>query len=190
MLSGLQVYSISRKLTLMNMMVSTVALLLACVSFFLYDLYTFREAVVRGLTIQSQMIASNIVSAIMFNDPGSAEKTLAALQASPQIIYAEIYTPDGKPFAGFWREGGSRPEVLPSLPAGQIQRHWFARKEIGIVRSIIFQGKPIGEVYIRSDVKAMDDRLKSYLLIVVAVLCVCLLTALFVSSVAQRAIAK
>jgi signal transduction histidine kinase len=187
---ALQVYSISRKLTLMNMMVSTVALLLACVSFFVYDLYTFREAVVRGLTIQSQIIASNTVSAIVFNDPGSAEKTLAALKASPHIIYAEIYTPDAKPFAGFWREGGNRPEALPSLSPGQIQRHWFAKHEIGMVRSIVFQGKPIGEVYLRSDLKAMDDRLKSYLLIVAAVLCVCLITALFVSSVAQRAIAK
>lgn len=187
---ALQVYSISRKLTLMNMMVSTVALLLACASFFVYDLYTYREAVVRGLTIQSQIIASNTVSAIVFNDPGSAEKTLAALQASPHVIYAEIYTPDAKPFAGFWRDRASRPEPLPPLQAGQIQRHWFTNNEIGMVRSIVFQGKPIGEVYIRSDLKAMDDRLKSYLLIVIAVLCVCLITALFVSSIAQRAIAK
>jgi len=186
----LQVYSISRKLTLMNMMVSTVALVLACVSFFVYDLYTFREAVVLGLTIQSQIIASNTVSAIVLNDPGSAEKTLAALKASPHVIYAEIYTPDAKPFAGFWREGCNRPEALPSLPEGEIQRHWFSKHEIGMVRSIVFQGKTIGEVYIRSDLKAMDDRLKSYLLIMAAVLCVCLITALFVSSVAQRAIAK
>jgi signal transduction histidine kinase len=186
----LHVYSISRKLTVMNMMVSTVALVLACVSFFVYDLYTFRESVVQGLTIQSQIIASNTISAIVFNDPGSAEKTLAALQASPHIIYAEIYTPDSKPFAGFWRRGGSRPEPLPSLAPGQMQRHWFSKNEIGMVRSIVFQGKPIGEVYIRSDLEAMDYRLKSYLLIVAAVLCVCLITALFVSSVAQRSIAK
>jgi signal transduction histidine kinase len=190
MLGGLQVYSISRKLTLMNMMVSTIALLLACASFFIYDLYTFREAVVRGLTIQSQIIGSNTVSAIVFNDPASAEKTLSALQASPHVVYAEIYTPDGHPFAGYRRNGSASAVPVPAIPAGQTQAHWFEKGEIGLVRYIVFQGKTIGEVYIRSDLKAMDDRLKSYLLIVLAVLSICLITALAVSSVAQRAIAK
>jgi len=186
----LQVYSISRKLTLMNTLVSAIALLLACASFFIYDLYTFREAVVRGLTIQSQIIAANTVSAIVFNDPGSAEKTLSALQVSPHILYAEIYTPDARPFAGYWRGGSGRPDPLPPIPEGQIQAHWFKKGEIGLVRQIVFQGKTIGEVYIRSDLKAMDDRLKTYLLIVLVVFSVSLITALVVSSVARRSIAK
>jgi signal transduction histidine kinase len=186
----LQVYSISRKLTLMNMLVSTIALLLACASFFMYDLYTFRQAVVRSVSIQSQIIASNTISALVFNDPASAENTLSALQASPHIMYAEIYTPDTRPFAGYRRGGRGKVEGLPPLGPGTTQDHWFKKGEIGLVRSIVFQGKPLGYVYIRSDLKAMDDRLKSYLLIVLAVLSVCLVTALFVSSVAQRSIAK
>src|SRR6202158_4773431 len=47
-----------------------------------------------------------------------------------------------------------------------------------MARSIIFQGKPTGTVYIRSDLGAMNDRLKSYALIVVVVLLVSLLVAL------------
>ena len=38
---NIQNYSISKKLTWMNMLVSGVALLLACAAFFAYDLYSF-----------------------------------------------------------------------------------------------------------------------------------------------------
>ena len=74
-----QQYSISRKLTLMNMLVSAVALLLASGGFCAYDLYSFRRALVRNVSIQAQIIGDNTVSALLFNDPHSAENTLSPL---------------------------------------------------------------------------------------------------------------
>ena len=53
-----------------------------------------------------------------------------------------------------------------------------------------FQGKPTGTVYIRSDLGAMNDRLRSYALIVVAVLFVSLLVALLISRMSQRVISE
>ena len=56
-----------------------------------------------------------------------------------------------------------------------------------MARAITFQGKPTGTVYIRSDLGAMNDRLKSYALIVVAaVWFVSLLVALAVGLVINR----
>ena len=55
-----------------------------------------------------------------------------------------------------------------------------------MARTIIFQGKPTGTVYIRSDLGAMNDRLKSYALIVAAVWIVSLLVALAVGLVINR----
>src|SRR5580698_3745765 len=96
-----QHYSISKKLTLMNLLVSGVALLLACVGFCAYDLYSFRMALVRSISIQAQIVGDNTVSALLFNDPHSAEKTLSALRANPNLMCAQIYTRDGQPFAGY-----------------------------------------------------------------------------------------
>src|SRR5713226_3236518 len=171
-------YSISRKLTLMNMLVSAVALLLASGGFCAYDLYSFRRALVRNVSIQAQIIGDNTVSALLFNDPHSAEKTLSALRANPNLMYAQIYTRDGQPFAGYWRDGAGKTGALPIISQGQIQNHWFTDGSLGLARSIVFQGKPTGTVYIRSDLGAMNDRLKSYALIVVVVLFVSLLVAL------------
>ena len=176
-------YSISRKLTLMNVLVSAVALLLASGGFCAYDMYSFRMALVRNVSIQAQIIGDNTVSALLFNDPHSAEKTLSALRANPNLVYAQIYTRDGQPFAGYWRDRAGETMALPIIPTGQTQSHWFKDTHLGMARSVIFQGKPTGTVYIRSDLEAMNDRLRSYALIVVAVLFVSLLVALVVGLV-------
>jgi PAS domain S-box-containing protein len=162
------------------MLVSAVALLLASGGFCAYDLYSFRTALVRNVSIQAQIIGDNTVSALLFNDPHSAENTLSALRANPNLMYAQIYTRDGQPFAGYWRDGAGETGALPIISQGQIQNHWFTDGNLGLARSIIFQGKPTGTVYIRSDLGAMNDRLKSYALIVVVVLLVSLLVALVV----------
>jgi PAS domain S-box-containing protein len=178
-----QQYSISRKLTLMNVLVSAVALLLASGGFCAYDMYSFRMALVRNVSIQAQIIGDNTVSALLFNDPHSAEKTLSALRANPNLVYAQIYTRDGQPFAGYWRDRAGETMALPIIPTGQTQSHWFKDTHLGMAHSVIFQGKPTGTVYIRSDLEAMNDRLRSYALIVVAVLFVSLLVALVVGLV-------
>jgi PAS domain S-box-containing protein len=178
-----QQYSISKKLTLMNVLVSAVALLLASGGFCAYDLYSFRAALISNVSVQAQIIGDNTVSALLFNDPQSAEKTLSALNANRHLTYAQIYTHDGQPFAGYWRDRAGEAWPLPIIPSGQTQTHWFQDGQLGLARSIIFQGKSTGTVYIRSDLGAMNDRLKSYGLIVVAVLFVSLLAAFMVGLV-------
>ena len=185
-----QHYSISKKLTGMNMLVSGAALLLACTAFFAYDLYTFRVGIVRNLSTEAQILGSNTVSALVFNDPHAAGNTLSALNASPQIIYGAIYTPDGQIFAGYWRDNSGKAVPIPALPAGETQAHWFANGRIVLVQSIIFQGKLTGFVYILSDLQAINDRFKSYALIAAAVLVLSLIVALLISRISQRVISE
>jgi len=76
------------------------------------------------------------------------------------------------------------------LLRGQPEIHWFKNKEVVLVRSIVFEGKPTGTVCIRSDVKELDSRLKRYVVIASIVLAVCLVAALLVSSIFRRAVAE
>jgi signal transduction histidine kinase/CheY-like chemotaxis protein len=185
-----QHYSISKKLTLMNMLVSGVALLLACGGFCAYDLYSFRSALVSNVATQSQIIGDNTVSALLFNDPHSAETTLSALSANQHLMYAQIYARDGQPFAGYWRDRAGEIRPLPAIPSGQVQTYWFRDGHLGLARSIIFEGKVLGTVYIRSDLGAMTERMKSYAFIVVALFLASLLVALLISRIFQRRISK
>jgi signal transduction histidine kinase/DNA-binding response OmpR family regulator len=183
-------YSISKKLTWMNMLVSGVALLLACAGFCAYDLYSLRTGLVNSVSMQAQIIGDNTVSALLFNDPHSAEKTLSALDANRHLMYAQIYTRDGQPFAGHWRESVGKTLPLPVIPSGQTQIHWFEDGHLGLARSIIFQGKPTGVVYLRSDMGAINDRLKSYAVITIVVFLASLVVALLISKISQRVISE
>ncbi len=183
-------YSITKKLTRMNMLVTGSALLIACVTFVAYDLLTFRQSMVHNLSIQAQMAGSNSVSPLLFNDQQAAESTLSALTAAPNVGSAGIYTLGGRPFAMYWRDGKSQTLTLPQIPSGQTEAHWFKDGQLALVRTIVFQGKPTGTVYIRSDLREMSSRLKRYAGIAAIVLSAALIPALLVASKFQRAVVE
>ena len=180
--------SISRKMTWTNMLVSGAALLLACASFIGYDLVTFRSATVYNVSIQAQIAGSNAVSALLFDDQSSAEKTLSALHASPNIISAGILTLDGRPFAAYSRDAGAPIPALPQLPEGQTETHRFGDGGVLLVRRIVFEGKPTGIIYIQSGMEALYARLRLYVGVSAVVLVISLLAALLISSRFQREI--
>src|SRR5229473_6281663 len=183
-------YSIKKKLTLMNMVVSATTLLFACMAFGAYELTTLRSNMVRSASIQAQIVGANSASALLFNDAKSAVNTLSALQAAHTVLSGGIYTLAGEPFALYRRDTGGHTPPLPPMPAGQTEEHWFADKELKLIRSIVFQGKLIGTVYIRSDLQEMNDRLARYAEIVAVVLSLSLMAAFLLSTMLQRKVTQ
>lgn len=182
--------SISRKLTWMNMLVSGAALLLACAAFITYDKLTFRETMVRNLSTEAQIIGSNSVTALIFNDPAAAENTLSALRAAHNILAAAVYTPDGQLFASYSRDSGGQAPKLPPMLPDQTEARWLKNGEIVLLRPIVFQGKPTGTVFLRSSVEELNQRLIRYVSIAGVVLAACLAAALLVSSIFRKWVAR
>ena len=180
-------YSIKKKLTLMNMLVSGTTLLLACMAFGVYELTMFRSSTVQNLSIQAQIVGANSASALLFNDAKSAEKTLSALKAAPTVLSGSIYTLAGEPLAVYRRDAGVLAAPLLPMPAGQTEEHWFTGKELRLILPIVFQEKLIGTVSIRSDLQELNDRIVRYACIVAAVLLVSMTAAFLLSMLAQRA---
>jgi PAS domain S-box-containing protein len=175
----------------MNMLVSGGALLLASLAFFAYDLITFRSNLINSTSVQARIIGTNAVSTLIFNDPPSAEKTLSALRASRHIVYAGIYTPDGQFFSGYWRQQETFPPVsLPALSPQETEHYWFQDHQFALVQIIAFQNKPVGFVYITSDLEAIYSRLRSYAIILLVIVGASLTAALALSRVAQRAVSQ
>ncbi|HKQ86974.1 MAG TPA: CHASE sensor domain-containing protein, partial [Candidatus Acidoferrales bacterium] len=182
--------SLARRITALNIMVSAAAVVLACLAFLAYEVNSFRLNIDNDLSIQAQIIGSNAASALIFSDRSSAEKTLAALQASPHITYAGVYAPMGQFFAGYWRDTKGEPEPLPVPPTLTTESHWFANWRANLVRPIIFDGKNIGMVYIRSDLQGLISRAGTYAIILASILVLSLIAALLASRVWQRKITE
>lgn len=180
--------SISRKLTLLNLLASAAALLCASAGFFVYDLNNARNTILNNLDIQAQIIGYNCVTPLLFNDPQSAEKTLSALRASRHIVYAGIYTPTGQFFAGYWRANTAQRRPLPLIAPGEIRNRRLFDRQFAVAQEIVFDQKMVGAVYIRSDVQELVARLGGYLAILAGILIASLAAALLVSRTARRAI--
>ena len=76
---------IARRLTWMNILASGTALMLAGVMLIVYDYVTFQDRLVRNRSVLAQIVGANTVSALTFDDPPTAERTLAALRAVPRV---------------------------------------------------------------------------------------------------------
>jgi signal transduction histidine kinase len=182
--------SISAKLTRMNMLVSGTALILACVSFIAYDVFAIRRGMVENISMQAQVAGVNSVTALLFNDPDSANKTLASLSPVPNIISAAIYTADDRPFALFQHSPKTQVPLLPVIPPGKLESYRFGSGTLILARMIVFQDKPLGKIYVLSDFSRLNSGVREYILIATFVLGACLSAALLISPFSRRAIAE
>jgi signal transduction histidine kinase len=179
---------VRQKLTVTNVLSSAVALLLATAAFVGYELVTFREAMVRKLSTQAEIIGYNTASALLFDDREAAARTLAALQAEPHVLAAGVYTKDGAPFATYLRAGVRDAPVLAERGSRRGSWHRFASGELIVSEEIEVDGDYAGSVRIVSDLRERGTRLQSYLGIVVVAFLAAIVTALLLSARLQRAI--
>jgi len=181
-MSFLKNLSIQRKQTLIIMLISGVALLIACAAFVAYDTVTFRRGLVEKVSILADAIGDNCAAAIDFNDPKTAADTLSALHANGNIISACVYTRAGQVFAIYERDHDV-PFVPPAIQAGTQE---FANGQLQLFRPIKQQSEVVGTIFVASDLKDLSARLTRYISIVGVVFLVSLLVALAMSSLLQR----
>ena len=179
--------SITRQLTVVNTVVSGVALLLGGIAFGAYDRVTFKDTLVRHLATEAQIAASNSVSALVFNDPAVAEDVLSALDAAPNIVSAEISTLAGRTFARYQRDR-SQPRRPLMFPTASTEEHHVDDEQITLALGIVFDGRQVGRVEIRSDLKELSARSRQYAGIIGVVWVASLTAALLLSWVSQRGI--
>ena len=179
---------IARRLARLNMVTSGMALLVAGIALSVYDFVTFRTALLENQSVEARIVGSNTITALTFDDPAAAERTLGALRAEPRVEGAALYRPDGQLFSSFVRDGSLPPLVLPpEALAGEWSR-FDGLRTLHVVRPVLLDGTPIGLVYIRSSLREVTDRLVGYGFIVATVLFVALVASQLVSRVLRRAI--
>src|SRR5262249_30327287 len=179
--------SIKHKLTLIIMLTSSVALLLAGIAFGTYELIMFRRAMTSHLLTLAEMIGANSTAALAFNDQSAARETLTALSAEPHIVSATIYTRDGRAFAKYFRADMSQ-DLSPST--SREDGHHFEQDYLVLFRRIVLDGERVGTVYIQSDLQELQARLQLYAGIVVAVLVASSCVAFMLSSKLQGVISE
>src|SRR5882762_4778903 len=176
--------SIKRKLTLIIMAASTVALLLVSGGFVTYELVTFRKTMKRDLSTLAEIIGNRSTAALSFDNREDAEEDLYALTANPRITAACLYKGD-KVFARYPRNAS--PSLFPK-PEKDTER--FEGKRLILFREIVNKGDSIGTLYVESDLQEMHDRFRLYAIIIVLFMFASLVVTFVLSPLLQRIITK
>ena len=178
--------SIRRKLTLIIVVISSVSLLLASIAFITTDRINTREALGNNLRTMADIIAANSSAALLFGDTLAGEENLGFLEAQEHIEAVEILGLDGSEFVSYRKE--STGHAHPRKPDFGTNNILFRDNHIELFSNITHEGEIIGVVYIRSDTKAVRERLIWFLGIVCVVLLTSLLVTLMLSAQMQRII--
>ena len=183
--------SIARRLARINMAATGTALLVAGSSLGVYDFITFRTALLENQSVEARIVGSNTITALTFDDPAAAERTLGALRAEPRVEGAGLYRPDGRIFAAYVRDASMAALTLPTGAAGSAEWSRFdGLRALHLVRPVVLDGTTIGLVYIRSDLREVTDRLVGYGFILATVLLIGFAASQLASRVSRRAIAE
>src|SRR6266511_3629001 len=179
--------SLKRKLMVIIMLTSSVALLLACAAFVTYERVEFRQDMVDDLSVKAELFAEQSTAALSFKDPKAATEILHKLVAQKHIAAACIYGSDGHVFAQYQR-ADAHEDFSP--PAPQKNGHWFDDRYLELFRDILLNGKAIGTVYLKSDLLELNTRLLQYANIVIYVLLISIGVAWLLSLRLQKIVSQ
>jgi signal transduction histidine kinase/DNA-binding NarL/FixJ family response regulator/HPt (histidine-containing phosphotransfer) domain-containing protein len=186
MMPFLKYLSIRRKLLLLAMITSTGALLVTGAACMTFDVLTFRDKMTRDLKMNAEIIGANCSAALAFADGSDARQTLASLKGDPHIVAACVYGPDGKVFASYSRPDSGIAEFPPGSMADTAQ---FTAHALEVSHVIHVDGRPVGAMYLRSDLDLLRERINRYTLILFGVLATSTAVAFLLASRLTRLIA-
>ena len=152
--------SLRRKLTLVIMINTFVALCAAGTGFAEYGVYRFKELRLEDLNALANILGTNSTAPLAFKDPNSARDILEALAAKPHILSAVIYDHDAKPFAVYHRGG---PKDQYSAPPVESESSRFTSNRVLVFQAIVFQGERVGTVFLEGDTVEYKELLVGYL---------------------------
>jgi PAS domain S-box-containing protein len=179
--------SIKRKLRLIIMVASIVALLLVSGGFVTYELVTFRQTMTRDLSTLAEVIGNESTSALSFGDQDRAGEILGALKAKKHIIAAALYEADGHLLVQY-QPTNTAADSFPAQPEKAGSR--VENNNLILFQGIHLQGDLVGTLYLKSDMEEMSDRLRRYAAIILLFMLASTVITYFLSSALQRVISR
>src|ERR1700742_730707 len=82
--------TIKRKLQILILLTSSIALLSSCLAFFANEFWELRNRKVEDLSTLAEVVSENTAAALTFDDPDASTDTLNAFRVRPSIISAWV----------------------------------------------------------------------------------------------------
>lgn len=187
MVNGGKAFSLKRRLLVIMVGVTALALLAASLLLTVSGWYAERNQLMRQLSVTAEIIALQSAPALEFMDADAARENLHALRANPALHMACVYDDYGTLFAYYdapvARAGSTCP---PAAPAG---KH-YGWNYLALNHDITANGHRLGSLHLRYSLNATYQHFFENLLMQLGVTLVVLLLIWPVSAYLQRAISR
>jgi PAS domain S-box-containing protein len=180
-------FSITNKLRIIVMIISGMALLVACGILGAVEVVNFRKSLLNELSILSEIVANRSTASLAFDDATVAEETLRALSAKKSITSAVIFNHGGNLFASYQPKDFASDDI-PEYTS--TSGHRFTYRTLTVWTPVLLDGGYIGSVVIESDLDAMYTMIRRYLGWVLLVLFTALSLVFLMLSRLHRFISK
>ena len=171
--------SIQNKLLVINLAVTTTALLFAAVMVVFGEYIEERDFMMESLQVQAKMVSENTTAALIFNDRNGAEDVLKAFAASPDIDAALIYNSEDEVLASYIKTGLDIKisdintlylQDITTDKSTHIHDETTAlNNKVHVVTDINFENETIGKLFIQADASNLYSNLFDYLIYTVLV---------------------
>jgi len=175
---------IRQKMIVLMLLQSYIVLSLMSLAVFVNVSMDRNHEEVDELTSLANIVANNVTSAVVFDDPVAAGNTLEGMKEKEDVIAVYVLDERDSIFSKYERQSGGTAPVAAALIEESKKRGkiFSLLRHITIMRDIIIDGKTIGRVLIKSDMSVLRSQLKNLSLIVAFVF----LSALFLAYILSR----
>ena len=150
-----------------NMAGAGAALAIAGFLLIVFQFIALHAALVRDVHVQARIIGANSVAALLFNDRRAAEDTLGALDVSPSLRAAGVFSALRKPLA-LYQHGDAAPVRAPDA-AMLRESNVSTLTTLEVVEPVESERRVIGYVVIRSSLTELYMQLLGYAVLTVSV---------------------
>src|ERR1700732_3936649 len=177
--------SIRRRLLLLTMLTSGIGVLLGCVCYLAYDIRQDRRQRMEELRSLADLIGTNAVAALAFDDAAGGATLLESLRTRPHIRMGVLYRSDRDFFASYFRADlNGKVRVPPPMPVGVI----WGKDQLRLTSDVLLEHLQIGFLYLEKDLTDVDQRLRRSIQLTGVFACVSLLVVYFLTAALQRSV--
>ena len=180
-------WSIKKKLILITTWSCVSTLLLAGAAIVVRDVVSLKRSMVQDLSIQAVIAGRAVTASLVFEDPDSAEATLAILLADPDVAEARLYDADGALFAEYRRDPSAE-RLAPEHP--EPRGHRFDAEHLTLFEPVILDGGRIGTLCMIADLDHLSEAVRHSVAVLALVLASSALLAFVLASRLQRMVSR
>ncbi len=179
--------SIGTRLTVIIVITTSVALLVAGILFGFYDRQQAKAALAGDLQVAGEVLGTNVRSALEFDDARFVEEQLGQLERFSHVRAAAVTDELGHVFAEWRREPNSTFEYVDSeAPDGAR----FGEDNVVVRHAIIVNGKWLGTIHLASNLEPVTRRQQQMVWVVTCGWLACVVMAWLLARALQGGISR